>query len=460
MFGAAAPQVAMLPLLFILTVTAIKDGVEDYRRATLDEEVNTSAATKLGAWRNVNQPEDPREWWEKLFGLNKPGTVSRGVRKLRQKEAMEGRIILTKNITDGNTPKETATLEDRQQKYARARSLEDIQSINSNEAHEYPPIPATLVDSQPSFTGNSPSSVFVSEPGQMFRANSMGSASLSQRSRASMGVIDWTRRTQGTAHWERTLWKKLEVGDFVLLRENDQIPADIIVLSTSDGDGLCYIETKNLDGETNLKPRKSLKATSSLQSEEDIEHARFLVDSEPPHANLYLYNGVLKYRSALPTSGDDLHPGPEEDRFEPVTINNFLLRGCTVRNTNWIIGLVVFTGADTKIMLNGGDTPSKRSKIEKETNFNVVMNFLILMVMCITTAIVSGYYESLSNTSADFYEIGSQPTSSIVLNSLITFAYVLHRLMFLLGLLTCVQVLPHSLPEHRSHLTLHLDRNC
>jgi phospholipid-translocating ATPase len=430
MFGAAAPQVAMLPLLFILTVTAIKDGVEDYRRATLDEEVNTSASTKLGGWRNVNQPEDPREWWEKLFGLNKPGTVSRGVRKLRQKEAMEGRIVLTKNIANSDSSKETASLEDRQQKYARARSLEDIQSINSSEAHEYPPIPATLVDSQPSLTGNYSSSVFVSEQGQRLRANSMASISPSQRSRASMGVVDWSRRTQGTAHWERTLWKKLEIGDFVLLRENDQIPADIIVLSTSDADGLCYVETKNLDGETNLKPRKSLKATSSLQSEEDIEHARFLIDSEPPHANLYLYNGVLKYRSALPTPGDDSPAGPEEDRFEAITINSLLLRGCTVRNTNWIIGLVVFTGADTKIMLNGGDTPSKRSKIEKETNFNVVMNFLILMVMCITTAIVSGYYESLSNTSSDSYEIGSQPTSSIVLNSLITFAYVILSLIF------------------------------
>ena len=426
----------MLPLLFILTVTAIKDGVEDYRRATLDEEVNTSAATKLGGWRNVNQPEDPREWWEKLFGLNKPGAVSRGVRKLRQKEAMDNQIVLTKNIINDDSPKETAAVEDRRPKYSRGRSLEDIQSINSNDAHEYPPIPAAFVDSQPSLTGNSSSTVLVSEQGKRFRADSMASTSL--RSRASMGVVDWTRRAQGTARWERTLWKKLEVGDFVLLRDNDQIPADIIVLSTSDADGLCYIETKNLDGETNLKPRKSLKATSSLQSEEDIEHARFLVDSEPPHANLYLYNGVLRYRSALP-AGDDSHPslqaGPEEERFEPITINNLLLRGCTVRNTNWIIGLVVFTGADTKIMLNGGDTPSKRSKIEKETNFNVIMNFLILMGMCITTAIVSGYFESLSDTSSDYYEIGSKPTNSIVLNSLITFAYVALPLVFFTGII-------------------------
>ncbi|KAG9076614.1 hypothetical protein FS749_011578, partial [Ceratobasidium sp. UAMH 11750] len=46
-FGAAAPQIAMVPLVVILAITAAKDGIEDYRRASLDDEVNNSAATKL-----------------------------------------------------------------------------------------------------------------------------------------------------------------------------------------------------------------------------------------------------------------------------------------------------------------------------------------------------------------------------------------------------------------------------
>jgi len=59
-FGATAGSVAVLPLAFILAVTAIKDGIEDYRRGVLDEEVNTSAATKLGGgWKNVNQRQIP-----------------------------------------------------------------------------------------------------------------------------------------------------------------------------------------------------------------------------------------------------------------------------------------------------------------------------------------------------------------------------------------------------------------
>src|ERR1700676_826183 len=91
----------MLPLLFVITVTAIKDGVEDYRRASLDEEVNTSAATKLGNWRNVNIPTDPRNWFEKLLGINPPGKITKGVRKLREKEGATGnQIMLTRRAGD------------------------------------------------------------------------------------------------------------------------------------------------------------------------------------------------------------------------------------------------------------------------------------------------------------------------------------------------------------------------
>ena len=71
-FGATNAQIGMLPLLAILGMTAIKDGVEDWRRARMDDEVNNSATTKLGGWRNVNQPRDSRSLVERLFHIG-PG---------------------------------------------------------------------------------------------------------------------------------------------------------------------------------------------------------------------------------------------------------------------------------------------------------------------------------------------------------------------------------------------------
>ncbi|PPQ70040.1 hypothetical protein CVT25_006368 [Psilocybe cyanescens] len=414
-FGAAAGSIAVLPLAFILTVTAIKDGIEDYRRGTLDEEVNTSAATKLGGgWRNVNQPLDPRNWLEKLLGLNAPGKVTKGVRKLRDREAgaagQDVRVILNKGGDDSSsvlTHDVSQSSVDLTQggRGAGGRRLEDIQSVDS---HSYPP--ATLNDL--SKTSLSEASVSQSKgTPEWSQFGSLANYQQSVHSQSNVGVVDWRKRTSGSSRWERTLWKKLEVGDIVLLRDNDQVPADIVVLSTSDPENMCYLETKNLDGETNLKPRKSVRATSSITSEDDVDRSSFYLDSEPPHQNLYHYHGVLRYTD----------PATNQEKQEPVSINELLLRGCAIRNTTWIIGLVVFTGADTKIMLNGGETPSKRSKIEKETNFNVIVNFIVLTLMCLIAAIFSGLEDAKKGTSAEFYEIDTDPTSSLIVNAVITF---------------------------------------
>jgi phospholipid-translocating ATPase len=405
-FGAPSPEIAFLPLMFILTVTAIKDAIEDYRRAMIDEEVNISAVTKLENWRNVNTPKDTRPWYERFLGLNPPGKVTKGVKKLREKEASEGnRIILSRpSLVERNHGTSLHTMDSRDGR------LEDIMSVDS---HSYPP--NSLQDpsrsSLTSLTAVAQSSVSPHIPPHQNPDWNLSSYEQSSASIGSFGVVNWGRHANGTARWERTLWKKLEVGDIVLLRDNDQIPADVVVLSTSDADGLCYVETKNLDGETNLKPRRSVKATVTISSEEDLERSSFVLDSEPPHQNLYVYHGVLRYKDAQ----------TNEDRQEPVSINELLLRGCSIRNTAWVIGMVVFTGADTKIMLNGGETPSKQSKIEKETNFNVIVNFVVLMFMCIIAAVFNGVLDAQSGTSSEFFEVGADLSDNSVLNALVTF---------------------------------------
>ncbi|GAA5871972.1 hypothetical protein JCM8547_006205 [Rhodosporidiobolus lusitaniae] len=424
-FGATTPQVAMLPLVAILVITGFKDGLEDARRHTLDNEVNNSAVTRLGDWHNVNAPEDLRPWWAFWRSANPNHKISRGVRKLREKEGSYDAGFLyadqplaaeSRDTLGGESIAIAGPAARRPSHMPKSDSTYTLDSLAPPSGNSsYPPHLHRSYTLETSPTGGN--------------ASSLAQSSVSRKSTSE--VVSYDQSTPGTAKWERTLWKKLEVGDVVLLKENDQIPADVIVLSTSDPDGVCFVETKNLDGETNLKPRKSLKATMGIGNEEDVEHAKFWIDSEAPHANLYSYNGVLRWRSKEEKVGME-HPVVEhhvreesQEMQEAVTINELLLRGCALRNTKWVIGLVVFTGADTKIMLNQGETPSKRSKIEKETNFNVLINFLILVALCIGCAVGGGVYDSMTGRSANFYEPGGEYSSSDVANAFITFGAAL-----------------------------------
>lgn len=59
-------------------------------------------------------------------------------------------------------------------------------------------------------------------------------------------------------------WKEVLVGDFIRLRCNEVVPADVLLLSSSDPDRLCHIETATLDGETNLKQRQVVRSFYDL----------------------------------------------------------------------------------------------------------------------------------------------------------------------------------------------------
>lgn len=226
-------------------------------------------------------------------------------------------------------------------------------------------------------------------------------------------VIDSTSQNPGKAVWRRNYWKNVRVGDFVKLQNNDAIPADMVVLSTSEADGACYVETKNLDGETNLKIKHGLRAASAIKTSLDCEAAKFRIESEGPNPSLYSYSGVARWTAR------DIHEVDKvEEKFEAISTETLLLRGSSLRNTAWVIGIVVYTGTDTKIMQNSGSSPTKRSRITRELNWPVVYNFGILFLMCLICGIANGIYlDDASNTFNVFdqgAEAGGPPVGGLV----------------------------------------------
>lgn len=162
-----------------------------------------------------------------------------------------------------------------------------------------------------------------------------------------------------------TRWKNVRVGDIVKVHKDDYFPADLLLLSSSYEDGICYVETMNLDGETNLKLKHSLEATSHLRDDKSVDDFMAVIKCEDPNENLYSFVGTLYY-----------------DGIQyPLSIQQILLRDSKLKNTEFIYGVVVFTGHDTKVMQNATDPPSKRSKIERRMDKIIYILFSTLILI-------------------------------------------------------------------------------
>uniref|UniRef100_A0A674GA17 Phospholipid-transporting ATPase n=1 Tax=Taeniopygia guttata TaxID=59729 RepID=A0A674GA17_TAEGU len=172
--------------------------------------------------------------------------------------------------------------------------------------------------------------------------------------------------------WQNIMWKEVAVGDIVKVTNGQHLPADMIIISTSEPQAMCYIETANLDGETNLKIRQGLSQTASLQSREELMKVSGRIECEGPNRHLYDFTGNLRLDGQSPV---------------PVGPDQILLRGAQLRNTQWVLGIVVYTGHDTKLMQNSTKAPLKRSNVEKVTNMQILVLFCILLVMALVSSV-------------------------------------------------------------------------
>ncbi|GAO14526.1 hypothetical protein UVI_02032370 [Ustilaginoidea virens] len=405
-FGGVNPGLSAVPLIFIIVITAVKDAVEDYRRTILDIELNNAPVHKLHNWHNVNVREDNVSTWRRFkkansrfFGAMWHAIESLWSKKARKLRAERKQQKLYPQLENEGRPSIETMRTRRSIRDSLASPFGHRESfIDAREDIQMTPVPS------PTPANGVPRIQFPDEEDAK-RAVAVQNMNFD--------VINYMKPSQG-ARFKKDTWKGIQVGDFVRIYNDDELPADIIILSTSDPDGACYVETKNLDGETNLKVRQALRCGRSIKHARDCERAEFRIESEGPHPNLYKYNGAILWKQVVPGYTED----ELEDMTEPITIDNLLLRGCNLRNTEWILGVVVFTGHDTRIMMNAGITPSKRARIARELNFNVICNFFILLVMCLLAAIVNGVAWAKTDASLHFFEFdligGTAPMTGFI----------------------------------------------
>ncbi|XP_070973297.1 phospholipid-transporting ATPase IA-like isoform X1 [Oncorhynchus clarkii lewisi] len=166
--------------------------------------------------------------------------------------------------------------------------------------------------------------------------------------------------------WEIVHWEKVTVGDVVRASDGDHLPADLVLLASSEPHAMCYIETSNLDGETNLKIRQGLQVTAHDKDADSLSRLSGCMECESPNRHLYDFVGVIRLEGHSPVP-----LGPEQ----------ILLRGARLRNTQWVNGMVVYTGHDTKLMQNSTRPPLKLSSVEHITNTLILALFGCLLAI-------------------------------------------------------------------------------
>ncbi|KAG8198687.1 hypothetical protein JTE90_015512 [Oedothorax gibbosus] len=179
-------------------------------------------------------------------------------------------------------------------------------------------------------------------------------------------------RTEG--RYVKTLWKDVRVGDCVHLSCNEVLPADILLLKCSDEQGLCCLETASLDGETNLKQRQTARELLGVNSIDAFHPATFQgrIECDPPNHKIYNFNGCITMPSGMKV---------------PISKENLLLKDCILKNADFIEGIVVYAGHETKAMLNNDGPRYKRSKLEKLMNRDVIFCIVMLILLCLLGAL-------------------------------------------------------------------------
>lgn len=366
-FTTISPGVAMLPLLIVLFITMVKDGYEDVKRHQSDHIVNRQKCRVLvdHGFKNSNhmapKNKSVRVVWQVIQGYLIPPFLLR--RMSGQRKAPDMQQL------------ETHGLHQVTSRPMRAMSPPPMATIQENDTGAVPTMPVSSPTTYQSRTFED----------ALPRSSTETTRSDAPHHKDSMETEASFHHGTGNLRWKVRHWEDVRVGDVVYLRNNDPVPADMVICSTSEDDGSCFVETKNLDGEINLKSRFAVPELRDMVSADTCADRHFDIEVEPQHTDMYRFNARANLLDREDEEGNMVSC--------PVTLNQVLLRGCSVRNTDWVIGVVLMTGADSKIVLNSGDTPSKLSRMEHLMNRMVYINLALIGVIAVVCAVADAQLE-------------------------------------------------------------------
>ena len=180
--------------------------------------------------------------------------------------------------------------------------------------------------------------------------------------------------------FHKEICQNIRVGNIIKIYKEELIPSDVLIIKSSLKNGLCYMQTSNLDGENELKPRESLQIThekihnkmNEINNIFDFKDDHFFFEVSNPNKDIYDIKGTIFY----------------ENNKNYFSIKNVLLRGARLKNVDYVYGIVIYNGHDTKLMQNIGHSSLKTSNIDKKLNYIILIIFMFCILINIISSVI------------------------------------------------------------------------
>ncbi|KDQ23925.1 hypothetical protein PLEOSDRAFT_1048673 [Pleurotus ostreatus PC15] len=183
----------------------------------------------------------------------------------------------------------------------------------------------------------------------------------------------------------------IRVGDLIVLEKNQRVPADVVLLRTSDSSGTCFIRTDQLDGETDWKLRVAVPSCQKLGDDKRLLTLDAEIYADAPIKDIHSFIGTFTINSHPVTLGspDDV-PMVPVPTVEPLTAENVLWSN-TVLAAGSAVGFVVYTGSETRAVMNTSHPETKTGLLDIEINKLAKILCAVTFVLSVVLVALNGF---------------------------------------------------------------------
>jgi len=169
---------------------------------------------------------------------------------------------------------------------------------------------------------------------------------------------------------------RIKVGDLIVVEKNQRVPADMVLLRTAERAGSCFIRTDQLDGETDWKLRLAVPSTQRLASEMELFEVQTHLYAEKPQKDIHSFIGTFSRTD-----------GVAEDSLD---IENTIWTN-TVLASGTALGVVIYTGCETRSVMNTSRPGMKVGLLDLEVNTLSKILFFMVLVLSLIMMCIKGF---------------------------------------------------------------------